>query len=129
LNGTVVALAVWVAATVALAPAAADAHPRSSPVAYHHDDRDGDGGNGSGNDCQSGGCGNDQQNDDSYGQCKYVCPTFDKSPVDHSFNLTVCVMPGSCPAPQSPPPQKAAGPGCLVFVPWHCDPHPNQKGS
>lgn len=23
-------------------------------------------------------------------------PTFDKSPVEDSFNLTVCVMPGSC---------------------------------
>lgn len=25
-----------------------------------------------------------------------LSPSFDKSPVDHSFNPTICVMPGSC---------------------------------
>lgn len=47
-------------------------------------------------DCQSGNCGNESE--DQYGQCKYVCPAFDKSPVQDSFNIQVCVQPGSCTA-------------------------------
>lgn len=46
---------------------------------------------------QGGGCGNERE--ETYygdGSCKYVCPQFDRSPVENSFNPTICVMPGSC---------------------------------
>ena len=49
-------------------------------------------------DCQGGGCGGRKEEDSRYGSCRNFCPSFDKSPVDHSFNFspTICVMPGSC---------------------------------
>ena len=38
----------------------------------------------------------------------YFCPAFDRSPVENSFNPTICVMPGSCasrePGQDEPPP-------------------------
>jgi hypothetical protein len=45
-------------------------------------------------DCESGNCGN--SSDDEYGQCKYACPNFDKSPVHDAFNFSpfIC-MPGA----------------------------------
>jgi hypothetical protein len=72
-------------------------HDSLGPVAsrYHHDD-DGD-------DCQSGGCGNDQRRcSDAGDNCRgsFSPGPFDRSPVEISGN-TICVMPGSCPAPPS----------------------------
>jgi hypothetical protein len=71
------ALAV-VALTLALAPPAYADH---------------DGGYNRGGDQGSG-----NERDEEYGDnsCKYVCPAFDKSPVQDSFNIQVCVQPGSC---------------------------------
>ena len=48
---------------------------------------------------RNGGCGNERE--ESYGNdsCKYVCPAFDKSPVQDSFNIQICVQPGSCSTP------------------------------
>ena len=48
-------------------------------------------------DCRDGGgCNNERHENYEGAGCKYVCPTFDKSPVQDSFNPTICVMPGSC---------------------------------
>lgn len=54
------------------------------------------GGNGSGdNECgRNGGCNNERDENYSGAGCKYVCPSFDKSPVQDAFNLNVC-MPGA----------------------------------
>lgn len=91
-----------------------------SPVAAqardYRDDRD----------CESGNCGN--RSSDQYGQCKYMCPTFDKSPVQDSFNPVVCLPGATCnfgdKKEQPPKDQKPQSVGCLVPFPYHCDPHP-----
>lgn len=62
-------------------------------------DHGGDDGGGyrSGRDCRDGGgCNNRRREDYGDGSCKYFCPAFDRSPVEDSFNPTICVMPGSC---------------------------------
>lgn len=43
-----------------------------------------------------GGCGNEREEDYSGAGCKYVCPSFDKSPVHDAFNFSpfIC-MPGA----------------------------------
>lgn len=58
------------------------------------------GGNGSGdNECgRNGGCNNERDENYSGAGCKYACPSFDKSPVQDSFNIQICVQPGSCTA-------------------------------
>lgn len=43
-----------------------------------------------------GGCNNEREEEYNGAGCKYVCPTFDKSPVQDSFNIQICVQPGSC---------------------------------
>jgi hypothetical protein len=43
-----------------------------------------------------GGCNNRRRENYSGACSKYNCQNFDKSPVQDSFNLTICVMPGSC---------------------------------
>jgi hypothetical protein len=45
---------------------------------------------------QGGGCNNEREEDYSGAGCKYVCPTFDKSPVHDAFNFSpfIC-MPGA----------------------------------
>ena len=49
-----------------------------------------------GRECRGGGCENDREEEYGDGSCKYFCPAFDRSPVEDSFNPTICVMPGSC---------------------------------
>jgi len=89
---------VWFAATLALIPAVAAAHPPGAPVVRYHD-RDGNGGDGNG----------------------------DGFHIDRIGPVYICTAPNSCPQPQNPPPQKA-GLACLIPVPYHCDPHPDTKG-
>jgi hypothetical protein len=56
------------------------------------------GGNGGGEgECgRNGGCNNERDEDYSGAGCKYVCPSFDKSPVHDAFNFDpqIC-MPGA----------------------------------
>lgn len=54
-----------------------------------YDQRDGCGENG-------GGCNNEREEDYEGAGCKYVCPSFDKSPVHDAFNFApfIC-MPGA----------------------------------
>jgi hypothetical protein len=58
----------------------------------------GRGGNGGGDgECgRNGGCNNERDEDYSGAGCKYVCPSFDKSPVHDAFNFSpfIC-MPGA----------------------------------
>jgi len=66
-------------------------------VAYHHGDDGGDSydyDEGCGRD--GGGCNNRRREDYQGAGCKYVCPSFDKSPVHDAFNFApfVC-MPGA----------------------------------
>lgn len=75
-----------------LAVALVLAHP--APALANHqgdryDQRDGCGE-------QGGGCNNERDEDYSGAGCKYVCPSFDKSPVHDAFNFSpfVC-MPGA----------------------------------
>lgn len=78
-----------VVALGAIAPSAAYADHDG----YGYDD----GGYSAGRDCRDGGgCNNRRREEYGDNSCKYVCPAFDKSPVQDSFNLTICVMPGSC---------------------------------
>lgn len=69
-----------------------------SPTATAYADHDyGGGGYSADRDCRDGGgCNNRRREEYGDNSCKYVCPAFDKSPVQDSFNLTICVMPGSC---------------------------------
>ena len=70
------------------------------PVIPAHAYEDGDDrGNGyrSGEDCRDGGgCHNRRYEDYDGAGCKYICPSFDKSPVHDAFNFSpfVC-MPGA----------------------------------
>jgi hypothetical protein len=53
------------------------------------------------NPCRGGDCSGQQGScrevgDGGYCDDSDLSPSFDKSPVDHSFNPTICVMPGSC---------------------------------
>jgi hypothetical protein len=51
---------------------------------------------------------------------------FDRSPVDASHNQ-ICVMPNSCSSQgkdKPPADQQPKSLGCLVPVPYHCDPKP-----
>lgn len=40
--------------------------------------------------------GNEREEEYGDGSCKYFCPAFDRSPVQDSFNPTICVLPDSC---------------------------------
>lgn len=88
-----------------------------TPTATAYADHDGYGGYDDGGgysaerDCRDGGgCNNRRREEYGDNSCKYVCPAFDKSPVQDSFNLTICVMPGSCTGEEKkgdqPAPQK-----------------------
>jgi hypothetical protein len=43
-----------------------------------------------------GGCNNEREENYSGAGCKYVCPSFDKSPVQDSFNVEVCLPGATC---------------------------------
>lgn len=87
-------------------------------------------------DCRDGGgCNNDRRENSNYGQCRNFCPAFDKSPVQDSFNLDVCLPGATCyygepkKGDQGNPPPKEQQPqsvGCLVPFPYHCDPKPKE---
>jgi len=94
---------------------------------------------------QGGGCNNHREEDYGGAGCKYVCPSFDKSPVHDAFNFSpfVCMPGATCyedggkrrseeSAPKDGPGpderQRAAGPDLLCIVrslPYHCDPKPS----
>ena len=92
-------------------------------VARHDDDGD----------CQGGGCGGRSEEDSRYGSCRNFCPSFDKSPVQDSFNFDpqVCLPGATCyfedrkkNQPQPKEQKPAAEPDLLCVVrslPWHCD--------
>jgi len=61
----------------------------SPAFADHGGYRDNDG-----RECRGGGCDNDRRENYEGAGCKYVCPTFDKSPVQDSFN--VCLPGATC---------------------------------
>lgn len=74
--------------------------PITSSAAYADHDgygRDGGGNGGGEGECgRNGGCNNEREEDYSGAGCKYVCPSFDKSPVHDAFNFApfIC-MPGA----------------------------------
>lgn len=100
------------------------------------------GGYGQGDECgRNGGCDNHRRENYGDNSCKYVCPAFDKSPVQDSFNLNVCLPGATCyygepkkdgqggnqPPPQGGQQPKSQGgldPACLLSLPYHCDPKP-----
>lgn len=47
---------------------------------------------------QGGGCYNEREEDYSHANCKYVCPQFDRSPVQDAFNFNpqVCLPGATC---------------------------------
>ena len=45
-------------------------------------------------DCRGGGCGTERDEQYGNGSCKYVCPAFDRSPVEDSFNI--CLPGATC---------------------------------
>lgn len=106
----------------------------ATPVGASADHYRGDDGN-----CNREGNCNDQRRcsgDDCTDNHRSFSPTFDKSPVDHSFNFspTICVMPGSCtdkggkdqPPPKGSQPTSGDDLRCkLLSLPWHCDPRPS----
>jgi len=47
---------------------------------------------GDGRECRGGGCGNEREESYEGSGCKYLCPSFDDSPVQDSFNIC---LPGS----------------------------------
>lgn len=80
---------------------------------------------------QGGGCNNERHENYGGAGCKYVCPSFDKSPVQDSFNIQVCVQPGSCTddkkkSGDQAQPASDPNPACLVPFPYHCDPKPKE---
>lgn len=89
-------------------------------VAEYDYDRDGDDSSGNG----SGDCA------EARAQCSDsdFSPTFDKSPVDiRDNNVQVCLPFARCGGDESdeePAPVAMQSPGCLISVPWHCDPPP-----
>ena len=83
---------------------------------------------------QGGGCNNEREEDYSGAGCKYVCPSFDKSPVHDAFNFSpeICMPGATCyygdkdkRGQQGQQPTSEPNPACLVFVPFHCDPKPS----
>lgn len=48
--------------------------------------------------CRGGGCGNEREENYEGAGCKYVCPSFDKSPVQDAFNIspTICMPMSTC---------------------------------
>lgn len=74
-----------VAATMSLLPLTLASSPAFADHGYGGGNRGGDQGNG-----------NEREEEYGEGSCKYFCPAFDRSPVQDSFNPTICVMPGSC---------------------------------
>ncbi len=90
-----------------------------------------------GNCNREGSCPDQRHCADNEGDCtdnhKSFSPTFDKSPVDHSGNITICVMPGSCTGKSDQPPpgggqKPSSDQGDLVCtvknLPYHCDSKP-----
>jgi hypothetical protein len=72
------------------------------------------------------GSGNDSRRCDRAENCRgsFSPGPFDRSPIEITGN-TVCMPGATCYGDgKPPPPQKADGNGCLVFIPFHCDPHP-----
>jgi hypothetical protein len=47
---------------------------------------------------QGGGCYNEREEDYSHANCKYVCPQFDRSPVQDAFNFNpqICLPGATC---------------------------------
>lgn len=85
-----------------------------------------------GDECgRNGGCHNERDENYSGAGCKYVCPSFDKSPVQDAFNInpTIC-MPGSTcnfDGEKKEGQQPTSGPDLMCIVrslPFHCDPKP-----
>lgn len=68
----------------------------ATPAYASHDGRGGSNGGGEGECGRNGGCNNERDEDYSGAGCKYVCPSFDKSPVHDAFNFApfIC-MPGA----------------------------------
>jgi hypothetical protein len=97
-----------------------------------------DDGNGSADCSEYGGQGNHNRRNEDYGGagCKYVCPSFDKSPVHDAFNFSpfVCMPGATCyedgdkrknqDQPPSQEPTAEPNPACIISVPYHCDPKP-----
>lgn len=79
------------------------------------------------------GCDNRRREDYNDSGCKYVCPKFDKSPVQDAFNLnfapSICMPFANCSTPpekkdEKKPGQQPTGLVCLIPFPYHCDPKP-----
>lgn len=47
---------------------------------------------------QGGGCYNEREEDYSHANCKYICPQFDRSPVQDAFNFNpqICLPGATC---------------------------------
>lgn len=89
-----------------------------------------------------GGQGNNNRRREDYGGagCKYVCPSFDKSPVHDAFNFSpfICMPGATCyedgdKRGKDQPPAEGQQPAssdadrleCMIrSVPFHCDPKP-----
>ena len=113
----------------------------AAPAYAYHDGGDDGGGYRSGRDCRDGGgCDNERRENYSGAGCKYVCPSFDKSPVQDSFNLNVCLPGATCyygepkkdgqgnqPPKDGQKPSAAPSPACLLSLPYHCDEPPKGR--
>jgi len=114
-------------ALVLVAPAPAYANHERSQCGGYED------GYGSADCSEYGGQGNHNRRREDYegAGCKYVCPSFDKSPVHDAFNFApfIC-MPGATCYQKDPEkkegqePTASPNPACLVPFPYHCDPKP-----